>query len=480
MNADYRSIFPRTIIRSDSTAKDEWRTTEGGIVYAVGAGGTITGYGAGKMRPGFGGAIIVDDALKPEDARSPTKRRGVHDWFQGTLESRKNDQKHTPIIVIAQRLHDEDLPGWLLAGGNGEVWEHINIPAIDDAGDSFWPDQFPIEELRRLEVASPYTFAGQYMQSPSPLEGGVFKPARMPVASDLPAIVRRWRGWDLAASDGDGDWTAGVLLGEDERGRLYVLDVRRLRGGPDEVEQFIVDTAHEDGRETVISIAQDPGQAGKVQKTYLGRALRGFRVRFSPETGDKVTRAEPCAAQCNIGNVAMLAGPWNKAFTEELRNFPNGKFDDQVDAFSRAFAQTVKAGSGFRRAKRIGLEKPPIRKRDPETDQPPPERSFEPYRPPAPPSALSPRVEGKEAPRRIDQRERAPEAQQEAKPATVARFVRPLLRRRQADRACPSYRQGRPTERGSRDVRNCARSRPPACRQFQLRGSTVPLIAPET
>ena len=125
----YRHIFPETQLRKDSSARDEWRTTAGGCVYAVGAGGTITGYGAGKHRPGFGGCILIDDPHKADEARSDVMRNNVLEWFQNTLESRKNSPD-TPIILIMQRLHEEDLAGWLLAGGNGEVWEHICLPAL--------------------------------------------------------------------------------------------------------------------------------------------------------------------------------------------------------------------------------------------------------------------------------------------------------------------------------------------------------------
>ena len=74
---------------------------------------------------------------------------------------------------------------------------------------------------------------------------------------------------------------------------------------------------------------------------YLTRALAGYSVTTSPETGSKVTRAEPFAAQMNVGNVLMLRGDWNAAFIDELRMFPNGTFDDQVDACSRAFGMFI-------------------------------------------------------------------------------------------------------------------------------------------
>ena len=90
-----------------------------------------------------------------------------------------------------------------------------------------------------------------------------------------------------------------------------------------------------------VSIPQDPGQAGKTQVLYLTRGLAGFNVITSPESGDKVTRAEPLASQINVGNVLMLRAPWNDELINEMRMFPNGKNDDQVDSLSRAFSELI-------------------------------------------------------------------------------------------------------------------------------------------
>lgn len=129
---EYQQIFQEVTIRSDSNAKGDWRTDKGGVVYAAGSGGTITGFGAGKVRPRFGGAIIIDDPHKPDEANSDVIRKGVLEWFQNTLESRKNSPE-TPIILIMQRLHEDDLSGWLLKGGNGEEWEHVCLPCARTA-----------------------------------------------------------------------------------------------------------------------------------------------------------------------------------------------------------------------------------------------------------------------------------------------------------------------------------------------------------
>lgn len=340
----YAEIFPRCRIASD--AKAHWTTTEGGVMYAAGAGGTITGFGAGKDREGFGGAILIDDPHKADEAKSDVVRKSVIDWFQNTLESRKNSA-HTPIILIMQRLHEHDLSGWLLAGGNGEEWEHVCISAVQDDGTALWPEKHDIEALGRMERASPYVFAGQYRQRPAPPEGGIIKPDQLVVVDALPAGPIEWaRGWDFGSTT-DGDYSAGGKLGKLVDGRFVIADMVRLRTGPDERDTALENTAKRDGRLVKISIPQDPGQAGKTQALYLTRKLAGYPVTTSPESGDKVTRAEPLAAQINVGNVLMLRGPWNDELINEMRMFPNGANDDQVDGLSRAFETLIGSNTGM-------------------------------------------------------------------------------------------------------------------------------------
>lgn len=347
----YREIFPAIELASD--AQHHWKTTAGGVMYATGTGGTITGFGAGKHRDGFGGAIIIDDPHKADEASSDVIRQGVIDWFQNTLESRKNSPE-TPIIVIMQRLHQDDLAGWLLgdrgidmdgppvAGGNGEVWDSVCLPVWNEDGTPLWPEKHSAADLQRMEKAAPYVFAGQYRQRPAPPAGGVIQPDMIQIVDAVPHGVAEWcRGWDLASSDGKGDFTVGMKVGRLADGR-YVL-----AGGPR--EQFITDkrdalikaTALSDGRLLKQSLPQDPGQAGKSQVAAFAKMLAGHSVHFSLESGDKVTRATPLASQINAGNVIMVRGPWNKPFTDECRLFPFGKYDDQVDAAARGFNQLI-------------------------------------------------------------------------------------------------------------------------------------------
>ena len=151
----YQEIFGNINLRDDSKAKDEWKTTRGGVVYATGAEGTITGYGAGKMRKNFGGAIIIDDPHKASEANSEVRRQNVIDWFTTTMESRTNSPD-TPIIVIMQRLHEKDLAGFLLSGGNGEKWDSLIIPAINDKEEPLWEYKHSLIELERMRRSNPY------------------------------------------------------------------------------------------------------------------------------------------------------------------------------------------------------------------------------------------------------------------------------------------------------------------------------------
>ena len=348
----FTEIFPQC--RTASYARAHWTTTAGGVMYATGAGGTITGFGAGKHRPGFGGAIIIDDPHKADEANSEVIRQGVIDWFQTTLESRKNSPQ-TPIILIMQRLHQRDLAGWLLGekpgvdpGGNGEVWEHLCMPVWQADGTPLWPEKHDAEALRRMEKAAPYVFAGQYRQLPAPPQGGHFKPDLIGTVDAIQAGVVEWcRGWDLAGTI-DGDFTVGAKLGRLSDGRYIVADVKRDRLETAQRDAVIKNTADADVRGRVKqSLPQDPGQAGKGQVASFARLLAGHSLHFSPETGDKVVRATPFASQVNAGNVVMLRAPWNEPYREELRLFPNGSYDDQVDASSRAFNQMLSPAVGI-------------------------------------------------------------------------------------------------------------------------------------
>jgi predicted phage terminase large subunit-like protein len=138
-----------------------------------------------------------------------------------------------------------------------------------------------------------------------------------------------------ASTKSDSPWTAGVKVGKTPAGRYIIAGVVRERVTTP--RQLIRNTAAHDSAEVFISYPQDPGQAGKDQAQSIAQDLAGYRFKSSPESGDKATRAEPFAAQCEAGNVDIIKADWNAAFLDEICAFPFGQFMDQVDATSRAF-----------------------------------------------------------------------------------------------------------------------------------------------
>jgi predicted phage terminase large subunit-like protein len=183
--------------------------------------------------------------------------------------------------------------------------------------------------------------------------GLIFNRAWCQVVDAVPTGLVVKRGWDLAATpkteSNDPDWTCGVKLGRSADGGYYVLDHRRIRTTPAGVERYLANTAAEDGPDVEVALPQDPGQAGKSQAAALVRALEGFTVRATPESGDKVTRFGPFSAQAEAGNVYVLRAPWNEAWFSSLEGFPTAAHDDDADATSRAFGahQSRLASTGF-------------------------------------------------------------------------------------------------------------------------------------
>lgn len=314
-----------------------------------------------SMTGSRGDRVILDDPLSVDDANSEADLRAAELTFTEALPTRVNSDE-SAIVVIMQRLHEKDTSGIILKRDLGYV--HLCLPMRFEAerrcvtsigfrdprtvdGELLFPERFPEATVKALEkTMGSYAAAGQLQQRPAPREGGMFKRSWFSVVRAIPAGTRFVRGWDLAATEGAGDWTVGVKIGRQKNGRFIIADVVRDRKSSAGVERLLVNTASQDGYTTEISLPQDPGQAGKQQASYYIGKLAGYTAHATTESGDKVTRAGPLAAQAEAGNVDILEGDWNDVFLDELCVFPNGEHDDQVDGASRAF-NTLALGSQF-------------------------------------------------------------------------------------------------------------------------------------
>lgn len=318
--------------------------------------GTREGVAFGSLTSQRGDRVLIDDPHSTDTVESKTERDNATRKFRERAIFSVNDPKRSAVIVIMQRLHEDDVSGIILKYGMEFV--HICLPMefepdrrcvtplgvvdIRQAdGELLDPERAPptyIEKLKRDSTS--YAWAGQFQQRPAPREGGMFKRFWFgPPLPAAPAGLQRVRSWDLAATVGGGDWTVGVLMGRDAAGFFYILDVVRIRGSAHDVEQLIIATAGTDGRAVKVRIPQDGGQAGKGQSEYLTRALAGYTVIVERETGSKETRAMPLASQCEARNVRLIIGLWIEVFLTEIEVFPMGGHDDQVDAASGAFME---------------------------------------------------------------------------------------------------------------------------------------------
>lgn len=351
---EYQAMFPDTEIRGDSNARNEWRTTAGGVFYATGSLGTITGYGAGKHREGFGGAIIIDDPHKADEAKSDTMRRNVIDWFGTTLESRKNSVK-TPIIVIMQRLHQEDLSGWLLNGGNGEHWEHLCLPAIQDDGTALWPEKHDLATLQQMERSNPYVFAGQYQQRPFAKGGNIVKGQWFQLYDQPPIIKQRMMFADTAQKTSErNDYSVIEEWGLGADGKLYLLDMIRGKWEIPELRRRTVAFWQKakardvvtSGQLRQLKIEDNASGTGLIQDLKLQSQIPVAGIK---RTRDKYTRLLDVVGYIEAGYVCLPRNaPFLSDFVGECEAFTaddSHPHDDQVDPMIDAINDMLASGN---------------------------------------------------------------------------------------------------------------------------------------
>lgn len=346
----YKHLFPDVEIASDQNEKRKFTTTKQGHRIATSVGGSATGEG--------GNYLIVDDPVNPKMAMSDAERNTANTWFNQTFSTRLNDKKKGVMVVIMQRLHQDDLSGHLLEQGG---WEHLCIPAVAEkktiidfgsihvereVGDLLHPDKENKVEIEKAKrTLGTYGFAGQYQQSPSPLGGGIIKIswfrryATLPSPDQRVQTVQVWDTAQKASEVHNAPWVCGTWILTDNN--YYLVDVYREWMTYPEGKQAAISLAAKWNPHAIVIEDKSTGQS-------LLQELTGLPViAFEPE-GDKVTRLSVESPAIEAGMVFLPdKATWLFDFEKEIANFPNSATKDQADMLSMALKYFQEHGGIF-------------------------------------------------------------------------------------------------------------------------------------
>lgn len=339
----YQVLFPHTRLASKQPAVSDLRTTDHGGRLAVSAGGPVTGRGARF--------ILIDDPLKASDAPSDAERDRINAWFDQNIIQRLDNKAVGAIVLVMQRLHEDDLTGHLLDKGG---WEHLKLPAIAedpecfalsdgrcfmrDVGDLLHPAREPkdvLDEIRQSIGA--YDFSGQYQQEPAPREGGLVRAEQFPrQPSDTVKFDMRIQSWDTAHKTGEqNDYSVCTTWGRTPDDRYFLLHLSRAKlSFPQLVDR--VGALYAEHRPHTIVIEDTPGSAGLIDSLRDGTSLPIQAIR--PEA-DKLTRLNVLTGLIASGRVVLPPdASWIDDFLLEITRFPRAKHDDQVDSFTQGLS----------------------------------------------------------------------------------------------------------------------------------------------
>lgn len=359
----YKELFPNVAIKIDSKSKKKWYTTAGGGVYATSAAGQVTGFGAGNVdeedltnniseliesnldkKLSFGGAIIIDDPIKADDADSDVVRERVNQRFDSTIRTRTNS-RNTPIIIIMQRLHPNDLSGYLQSI-EPDVWTVISLPAIltndNNELESLWPFKHTLQELNMLRSVNDIVFDRQYMQNPKPKEGLMFSEDDLqfynPETVDVLALAEYKHMYIDPANEGGDDLAApiGFLI----KDKIYIHDIIYNNFGTDINEPLIIQTAL---KYKVNSIEVEANSAWYLFSNNIFRKLDELRSRIDCRTIRNTTNKHTriISQSAFIKNNFIFRSDWQhipdyKKFmtvlTSYMKNKDGNKKDDAPDA----------------------------------------------------------------------------------------------------------------------------------------------------
>jgi predicted phage terminase large subunit-like protein len=337
----YQAVFPKMRLARETDS--EIHTTLRGRRYATSIGGTLTGRG--------GNLFIIDDPLKPGDADSEATRQRVIEWYRSTLVTRPDDKLAARIVLVMQRIHVDDLVGYVLESDAG--FEVLNLPAVAQStttydlgggrthvrekGDLLHPAHEPAEVLLDIKKSmGSMAFSAQYQQAPEPAGGKIIKRKMLKYysAAEPRSTDRIVMSWDIALSEQEaGDYSACVVLLN--RGDSYfVHDVIRGKFPFDKLKAKIIEVKQRYGKAASLVIEESPISHGLIQ------SLREKHINVVDVKPDRDKRSR-LISQIDLfeGGSVLLPkdAPWLDAFVSELLSFP-GRHDDQVDALTQGLA----------------------------------------------------------------------------------------------------------------------------------------------
>ncbi len=341
----YQEAFPGTRIGREKNAVYDFMTTARGGRLTTSVGGSLTGRG--------GDILIFDDPMKPADALSTAKRQSACDWFDNTAYSRLDDKRNGTIIVVMQRVHQEDLVGHLLA--KGDDWEMLTLPSIAEVseaiaigrdryhqrrvGDLLQPEREPLNVLEELKrTIGHYNFSAQYQQAPIPVEGEIIKWGWFGSYDTAPprkAHDQIVQSWDTASKGGElNDYsvcTTWLAQGQE----YYLLDVLRKKLLYPELRRAVIEQS-ERWKPSAILI-EDKASGTALAQDFRPGELKGCYkpIPIEPEA-DKLTRAAAQSVAIESGQVYLpRQAAWLADLRAEIVQFPNGRHDDQIDSISQ-------------------------------------------------------------------------------------------------------------------------------------------------
>jgi predicted phage terminase large subunit-like protein len=350
----YKDIFPSTELSVDQNTKKKFTTTACGHRIATSVGGTVTGLG--------GNFLIVDDPLNAGAQMSEASRNEANNWFDQVYSTRLNDKKKGVIIVIMQRLHEDDLTGHLLKKGG---WEHLCLPAVAEkdevlergtiritrtVGQFLHEERMGRKEIEQEKIAlGSYGFAGQYQQRPSPEGGGEFRKEWLCYYETIAVnTLNTYIIVDPANSKSkQSDYTAIIVVGAGGDGNLYVIDIIRDKLGVKQREDILFELHAKYKPKSVVY--EKYGM--QVDSDWIRRSMDDRNYRFHIEdVGGKLSKTDRILRLRNyfvdhkiwLPKTLYKANYQNKVIDvieefiiQEYLTFPVGVHDDMLDALSR-------------------------------------------------------------------------------------------------------------------------------------------------